>query len=86
MLDSWVIQLIGAINGDSFLHVFKQLFEIHDAAVVLVLAVQPVRASDCLEEVGIMQLVIEVDVMRSQLGRVLLEQRRAGEADENRVG
>ena len=56
------VQLVGAINRDGLLHVIKQLLEIHDVAVVLVVTVEPVGAADGLEEVVIVQLVIEVDV------------------------
>ena len=56
------VQLVGAIDRDGLLHVLEQLLEVHDVAVVLVVAVEPVGAADGLEEVVVVQLVIEVDV------------------------
>ena len=56
------VQLVGAVDRDGLLHVLEQLLEVHDVAVVLVVAVEPVGAADGLEEVVIVQLVIEIDV------------------------
>jgi hypothetical protein len=56
------VELVGAVDRDRLLHVVEQLLEVHDVAVVLVVAVEPVGAADGLEEVVVVQLVIEVDV------------------------
>ena len=56
------VQLVGAIDRDGLLHIPEQLLEIHDVAVILVVAVEPVGAADGLEQVVIVQLVVEIDV------------------------
>jgi len=44
------VQLVGAVEGDRLLHLVEQLLEVDDVAVVLVVAVEPVRAADRLEQ------------------------------------
>jgi hypothetical protein len=56
------VQLVGTVDRDRLLHVLEQLLEVHDVAVVLVVAVEPVGAADGLEEVVVVEFVIEVDV------------------------
>lgn len=40
------VQLVGAVNRNGLLHVIEQLLEVHDVAVVLVIAVEAVGAAD----------------------------------------
>jgi len=56
------VQLVGAVDGDCFLHLAEQLLEIDDVAVVLVVAVEAVGAADGLEQVVVAQLIVEIDV------------------------
>jgi len=56
------VQLVGAVDGDRFLHLAEQLLEVDDVAVVLVVAVEPICAADGLKQVVVVQLVVEVDV------------------------
>jgi hypothetical protein len=56
------VQLVGAVDSDRLLHLAKQLLEIDDVAVALVIAIEAVGPADGLEQVVIAQFVVQVDV------------------------
>ncbi|MNR03545.1 hypothetical protein D3C85_1194420 [compost metagenome] len=57
-----VIQFIRGVHRNDVLHVAEQLFEIDDIAIVFVITVEPVGAANCLEQVMVPQLVVQIDI------------------------
>ena len=56
------VQFVGAVHRDSLLYVAKQLFEIDDVAVVLVVAIQPVGAANGLKQVVVTQFIVQINI------------------------
>ena len=77
-------QFIRAVNGNRFLHLAEQFLEIDDIAAVLGIAIQPIGAANCLKQIVVAQVAVQVDV--GAAGRIEAGQQLADHNQQPAVG